>query len=116
MDLKEQLKSLSAQDRKELLKQLQQEEKEIGQHDPIRKTAGDQVNTTHWPAAKSKFSSSGQAPGPGLAARSLGQPGLHKVLAHEFHPQQGAQDGAHQDTQDDDAKHRPGEQASMVVI
>lgn len=28
MDLKEQLKSLSAQDRKELLKQLQQEEKE----------------------------------------------------------------------------------------
>ena len=28
MDLKEQLKSLSAQDRRELLKQLQQEEKE----------------------------------------------------------------------------------------
>ena len=41
----------------------------------------------------------------------MGQPGLDKMLTHELHTQQGAQNRTYQNAQYNDPEHRPGQQA-----
>ena len=75
------------------------------------KTAGLQVNTTTLANSQIRILVRGRIKKTGEYSSSLGQPRLDKMLTHELHTQQGAQNRTYQNAQYNDPEHRPGQQA-----